>query len=93
MVQQRERRNLSRVTLLLLVTLGVASRVHSADQANPALWNATVGGDYARILAGVKAVSRQRNSGFWVRTTSRGAWRTTWRPSGRTNGAGSVSLT
>lgn len=37
MVQQRERRNLSRVTLLLLVTLGVASRVHSADQANPIL--------------------------------------------------------
>jgi uncharacterized protein (DUF302 family) len=43
------------VTAVLLTLMSLAAPVPAADDANPALWKATVRGDYARVLAGVKA--------------------------------------
>lgn len=47
--------SLLRTTAILLTLLPPAAPVHAADDANPALWKATVRGDYARVLAGVKS--------------------------------------
>jgi len=55
MVHRFARHSLPCVTAILLTLLSLAAPLHAADDANPALWKATVRGDYARVLAGVKA--------------------------------------